>query len=54
MSDSQLYPWKLYLINNVEDIGVFLGSKVFNSDKSHIYEQVTFVESQQFEIISIH
>ena len=31
MSDSQWYPWKLYLINNVEDIIVFLGLRKFNS-----------------------
>ena len=27
MSDLQQYPWKLYLINNVEEIIVFLGLK---------------------------
>ena len=30
MPDLQQYRWNLNLINNVEDILVFLGSKVFN------------------------
>ena len=34
ISDSQQYPWNLYLISNVEDIVVFLGVKVYNSDIS--------------------
>ena len=48
MPDSQLYPRNLYLINNGEDIVVFLGFKVFNSDNSY----VTFVEKPQLKIIS--
>ena len=37
MPDLQWYPWNLYLINNGDDIVVFLGSKVFNSDISNIF-----------------
>ena len=36
MPDSQRYPWNLYLINDVKDIGVFLGLKVLNSDQLYI------------------
>ena len=36
MPDSQRYPWNFYLINNAEDIVVFLGILVFNSDNSHM------------------
>ena len=32
--DSQRYPWNRYLINNMEDIVVFLSLKVFNFDNS--------------------
>ena len=32
MPDSPRYIWNLYLVNNAEDIGVFLGLKVFNRD----------------------
>ena len=39
MNDSQQYPWKLYRINNVEDIFVFLFLKVFNSDNSYIFSR---------------
>ena len=57
MSDSQRFPWHLYLINIVEDIVVLLGSKVFNSDNSNmiscsINAQVTFLEKPQLQIIS--
>ena len=57
MPDSQLYPRNLYLINNGEDIVVFLGFKVFNSDNSYRFSctsntQVTFVEKPQLKIIS--
>ena len=31
-SDSQRYPWNLYLIKHVEDIVIFLGLQMFNSD----------------------
>ena len=32
----QLYSWNLYLINNVDDINVFLGSKMLNSHNLHM------------------
>ena len=58
MSDSQRYPWNRYLINNAEDIVVFLGLKVFHSKNSSMFScskkaQVTFVEKSQLKIISL-
>jgi len=47
MPDSQWYPSKLYLINNVEDIVVFLGL----SDNICFPARVTFVEKSQFKIV---
>ena len=37
MSDSQRYPRNLYLINDVEDIVVFLNVKVFISGNSVMF-----------------
>ena len=47
---------KLYLINNVGDIVVFLVGKVLKSDEFYIffcsrYVQVTFIENPQMKII---
>ena len=45
------------MINNIDDVVVFLGFKVFNSDNSHIFfplsgnEQVNFVENPQLKKI---
>ena len=57
MPDSQQNPWNLYLSNNVEDIFVFLGLKVFDSDNFHHfiwskYQRVTFTEKPQLKRIS--
>ena len=57
MPDSQLYPWNLYLINNVEDIVDFLGLKLYNFDHSNMFTnirnaQINLVEKPQFKIIS--
>ena len=35
MPESQQYPLNLYLINDVKDIAVILGLKLFISDNSH-------------------
>ena len=55
MPDSQLtVPLKqLYLINDVEDIDVFLGLKVFISDNHYIF---SFSENAQsvFKIINVN
>ena len=53
MPDSQRHPSNFYLIKNVEDIVVFLGITVFNSDHSYKFScsrnaQVTFVKNNQF------
>ena len=37
MPDPQQYPWNFYLIDNVEDIVVSLGLKVFKSDHSIMF-----------------
>ena len=37
ISDSQQYHWNLYLINDLEDIVVFLGLKVLNYDNSYTF-----------------
>ena len=47
----------LYLINNLEEMIVFLGLKVFNSDNSFIFRcsgitQITFAETLHLKIIS--
>ena len=58
MSDSQRYPWNRYLINNAEDIVVFLGLKMFHSKNfsmfscskkapSHFCREIT-AENNQF------
>ena len=55
-SDLQRYPWNLYLINNVEDIVIFLGLKVFNSDNSFMFTcsfRITVVEKPQLKTISL-
>ena len=57
MSNSQRYPEQIYLINNMEDIVVVLGLKVFDSNKSYPISssrnvQVTFVEKPHLKIIS--
>ena len=49
MPNLQRYPWNLYLINDMEDIVVFLGLKLFNSDNINMFScsrnaQVTFIE----------
>ena len=56
MPDTQQYIWNLYLINNVEDIVVFLG---FNSDNLYVYAdapavkcKITLVEKLKFKKIS--
>ena len=54
LSDLQRYPWNLYFINNVEDIVIFLGLKVFNSDNSFMFTcsfKITVVEKQQLKTI---
>ena len=58
MPDSQQYSWNLYLIMYVEDIVVFIGLKVFNSDNSRMFSlsknaRVTFVEKPQMKIIGV-
>ena len=45
MPDSQRYPGNLYLINNMEDIVVFLGLKVFNFDNSSFFPAVEMCKS---------
>ena len=55
--DSQRYSCKLYLIDNMEDIVVCLGLKLFNSDNTKTFfcnrnAQVTFVEEPQLKLIS--
>ena len=58
MINSQQYPWKLYLINNVENIVVFLDWKVCISDIITVYffcrrnPPVQIVEKPQLKIIS--
>ena len=57
MPDLQRYPTNLYLINNLEDIDIFLGLKMFNSDNFYMFScsrnaQVTLVEKPQLKIIS--
>ena len=52
MSDTQEYPWNMYLINNVEDIVVCSRFKVLNSDIPSCFPavehvQVTFVETHR-------
>ena len=42
---SQRYPWHIYRINNVEDIVVFLGLKVLNSDHSICFPAVEMRKS---------
>ena len=37
MSDSQRYPWNLYLINIMEDTVVFLGLEMFNSENFNLF-----------------
>ena len=37
MSDSQRYPWNPYQINIMEDIVVFLGLEMFNSENSNLF-----------------
>ena len=56
MPDSQWYPLNISLIDTVEDIVVFLGLKVFNSDETYTFScnrnaQVTFVGKPQLKII---
>jgi len=63
MPDSQRYPWNHYIVTSLEDIVVFPGLKVFNSDNSCMFfcsrnAQVTSVnnpnENNQFsKIVSI-
>jgi len=55
MPDSQRFLWNVYLINNVEDMAVFLAWKVFNFDFIiHCFTcrnvlVVTFIKKQQFQ-----
>ena len=49
MPDLQRYPGNLYLVTSLEDIVIFLGLKVLNSDNSYMFSssrnaQVTFLE----------
>ena len=50
MQDYQRYPDNIYLINNVEDIIVLLGLKLFIFSRRR-NAQVIFVEYPQLEII---
>ena len=55
MTNLQQYPRILYLINNVEDIVVSQGLKMFISDDSNMFScsrnaQVTFVEKPELKI----
>ena len=55
MPDPKQCPGNLCLINNVEDVVVFLGLKVLNSENFFFScsrnAQVTFVEKTQLKII---
>ena len=52
VSDLQRYPCNLYLINDVEDIVVFLDLKVLISDNYNKFSaQITFVEEPQLKTI---
>ena len=42
LSDSQRYPWSLYMINNVEDTVVFIGLKLFTPDHSYVLLQYKY------------
>ena len=58
MSYSILHPWHLYLINNEEDIVVFLGLKVFSFGNFHIVScnrnaQVNFAEQPQLKYLKL-
>ena len=49
LPDSERFSWNPYLFNSLEDMVVFLGLKVINSDYSYMFfcsgnAQVTFVE----------
>ena len=54
MPDSQRYPWKLHLINNVKDLFVSLGLYVINFYNSFMFScrnaQANFVEKPLIEI----
>ena len=59
MSDSQWYPYNLnlYLNNNMEEVVVFKGLQVLNSDSTNMFfcsrnAHVTFVVKSQLKIIS--
>jgi len=45
MPDSPRYPWNHFLINNVENIVVFLGLKVFDFDNS---TQLKIINDQNY------
>ena len=58
MPDTQRYPLEtfIYLINNVENIVVFLGLKVFNSNDVYMFFYFTFIENLKrpvFKLINI-
>ena len=58
ISDSQRYPLKLRLINNLEDIVMFLGLKVFNCNNSFMFPcsrnaKVKFVENPKLKMICL-
>ena len=44
MTDSQMYPWNFNLINNVEDIVIILGFKVFCSKPFFMFSSIRNVE----------
>ena len=53
--DSQWHPWFFCVINNVEEIVIFLGLKVFYSDNSYLFfrsrnTQVIFVENPELRV----
>ena len=57
MPNSHRYPEQIYLTDNMEDIVVVLGLKVFDSNKSYRISssrnaQVTFVEKPHLRIVS--
>ena len=52
MPDSQQYPLNLYQIINVEDIVIFLDSKVFINSECSEKSKITFIKKPRFKIIS--
>ena len=52
MPDSQQYPLNLYQIINVEDIVIFLDSKVFINSECSEKSKITFIKKPRFKKIS--